>query len=370
MTSIAKQIGTNWFTVVMGVGIMGGLTYTSPMAFPDHDQIGILAFLLGSLLLVVALILWTTRWIMHTQDALHDFLDPTRALFYGALAMAVNVIGNDFFLVGTHIFPREMAIHISQGLWLAGVFVSLFSVIAIPYLMFTQHEIAPEDAVGSWLIPVVPPIVAAADGANILPYWGNKGLDMGMTAFDLTLFGMTFFLFLMISALFYMRLMYHRVVPGHLAPSVWIEIGPIGMAMGTLATIPLTAHAFLPSFIPGLRSIGLIGATALWGTGVWWSIIATLYSLMHLSKRGEGIPYSLGWWSYVFPLGSFTAGTYALYHLTDLKLFFIAAFVQLLVLAGCFVIVSLGTLKGIMDGTLLAWRPHHHHRGVREAKTS
>ncbi|MCI0184119.1 MAG: C4-dicarboxylate ABC transporter [Acidibacillus sp.] len=369
MTSIAKQIGTNWFTVVMGVGIMGGLTYTSPLTFPFDKQIGMIAFIAGTILLVVALGLWTSRWIMHTQEALQDFSDPTRALFYGALAMAVNVIGNDFFLVGTHMIPYSMALHLSQGLWIAGVFISLFSVITIPYLMFTQHDISSEDAVGSWLIPVVPPIVAAADGANILPFWGSKSLDMGMTAFDISLFGMTFFLFIMVSALFYTRLMYHKIVPGHLAPSIWIEIGPIGMAMGTLATIPLTAHTFLPTFIPGLRAVGLIGATALWGVGVWWSIIATLYSIMHLSKRGEGIPYSLGWWSYVFPLGSFTAGTYALYHLTDLKLFFIAAFIQLLVLAGCFVVVALGTLKGIVDGTLLAWHPHHH-KGIREVKAS
>ncbi len=371
--SVARQIGTNWFTVVMGVGIMAGLCYSSPVAFPFHKTLGLAAFIAVLLLLVLALTLWGARWINHTADALSDFRDPARALFYGALAMAVNVVGNDFFLVGTHIWPIALSMRISQILWLVGVAISLFSAIAVPYLMFTQHDIAPGDALASWLIPVVPPIVCAADGANLLSDWGSPAVNMGMTVFDIALFGLTFFLFLMVSALFYSRLMYHRVVPGAMAPSVWVEIGPIGMAMGTLATIPLSTHSLFAAFLPGLRAIGLIGGSALWGVGIWWCVIATLYTVLHLSKKGEGIPYTLGWWSYVFPLGSFTAGTYALYHLTQLRFFYVAGFLQLVFLSGCFVIVSLGTLKGIMNGTLIAWHPRHHlglQNSVADGKAS
>ncbi|MHB1685678.1 MAG: hypothetical protein ACYCYO_23185, partial [Bacilli bacterium] len=50
---------------------------------------------------------------------------------------------------------------------------------------------------------------------------------------------------------------------------------------------------------------------------------------------------------------------YALYHLTQLRFFYVAGFLQLVFLSGCFVIVSLGTLKGIVNGTLIAWHPKH-----------
>ncbi len=368
--SVARQIGTNWFTVVMGVGIMAGLSYSSPLVFPFHKTFGFAAFIAVLALFLVALALWGVRWFNHTTEALADFRDPSKALFYGALAMATNVVGNDFFLIGTHVWPFALSLHISQILWIVGVAISLFAAIAVPYLMFTQHDIAPGDALASWLIPVVPPIVCAADGANLLSYWGSPAVNMGMTVFDISLFGLTFFLFLMVSALFYSRLMYHRMVPGSMAPSVWVEIGPIGMAMGTLATVPLSTHSLFASFLPGLRALGLFAGSALWGVGMWWIVIATLYTILHLSKKGEGIPYTLGWWSYVFPLGSFTAGTYALYHLTQLRFFYVAGFLQLVFLSGCFVIVSLGTLKGIVNGTLIAWHPKHFPSLQKDAADS
>ena len=43
----------------------------------------------------------------------------------------------------------------------------------IPYLMFTRYEISPDAAFGGWLMPVVPPMVSAANGALLIPYAGS-----------------------------------------------------------------------------------------------------------------------------------------------------------------------------------------------------
>ena len=43
----------------------------------------------------------------------------------------------------------------------------------IPYLMFTRHEIGPDAAFGGWLMPIVPPMVSAANGALLIPYAGS-----------------------------------------------------------------------------------------------------------------------------------------------------------------------------------------------------
>ena len=39
----------------------------------------------------------------------------------------------------------------------------------IPYLMITRPHIGPDATFGSWLMPVVPPMVSAADGALLIP---------------------------------------------------------------------------------------------------------------------------------------------------------------------------------------------------------
>ncbi|OFW81331.1 MAG: hypothetical protein A2201_01965 [Alicyclobacillus sp. RIFOXYA1_FULL_53_8] len=262
-------------------------------------------------------------------------------------------------VIGPSAVGLHLALLLSKIFWVLGTLVSLFTVVTIPYLLFVNHQIKSAEAQASWLIPVVPTIVAAATGLNLIPYWPGAGLKFALTALDLSMFGMTFFLFLMVSGLFYARLVFEHRLTGGLAPSVWIEIGPIGMSMATFATLPLATHTIFAPYTQALHALGLVFAIAMWGVGIWWIAIASLYSVLHVADKSSRIPYSLGWWSYVFPLGSFTNGTYALYHLTGQPFFQIASLIQFIVLCGFFVVVFARTLHGVWNGTLLRWRKAH-----------
>ncbi len=360
-----RHFGPNWFTTVMGVGIVAGLTYTSPLPIPGQHRVGMVLFVFLNLLFVVSMALWALRWMFHTDEALNDFREPSRALFYGAFAMGINVVGNDYFLVGLHMINTNVAIDISKVIWIAGTLASVFTVVVVPYLLFTEHDVKPQQTLASWLIPVVPPIVAAATGVNLIPYWGGAGAQFAMTALVLSLFGITFFLFLMVSGLVYSRLVYHTRLSGEAAPSLWVEIGPIGMSMGTFSALPLKTQAILSPYESILHAFGLVFSIALWGVGVWWIIMSSMHTFLHLSKRGDGLPFHMGWWSYVFPIGSFTSGTYALAHLTNSSFFTVVGFVQLLILWACFLIVSMRTSKGVWNGNLLPWRLSHFPQTAR-----
>ena len=359
--SVARQFGTNWFTVVMGIGIVAALTYTSPIPLPGQHSIGMVLFILDNVVFTIALSLWLWRWIRHTDEALRDFSDPSKILFYGALAMGINVIGNDYLVIGTHLLTPSTAILISKIIWLCGVVVALFTVVTVPYLLFVTHQVSVEETHASWLIPVVPPIVAAATGANLIPFWTSVTCQFTFTILILAMFGMTFFLFIMISSLYYSRLVYHGKLAGGLVPSVWIEIGPLGMAMTIFSTLPFVTQPLLGAWNGGLYALGILFAVSLWGVGIWWIIIASLYSLLHLTDKKSNIPYNLGWWSYVFPLGSFTTGTYALNHLLGHSFFAIAGLIQFIALAGFFSLVLIKTLVGVYNGSLLSWRSPHLH---------
>lgn len=349
---VAKHFGTNWFTTVMGVGIVAALTYASPVHFPGQHTLGTVLFVLANVVFVLATSLWVTRWILHTQEALDDFRHPARALFYGALAMGINVMGNAYLVVGVHVLAPSLAIVISQTFWVVGVIVSLFTVITIPYLLFVSHRVEVTETAASWLIPVVPPIVAAATGSSLLPTWGSIGIERVLTALILAMFGATFFLFLMVSAMVYARMVYHRRVPGDQAPSLWVEIGPIGMSMATFSTLPTTAGSTGPLLHP-IVAIGAVFSMAMWGVGAWWIVISTLHSLLHIGPKGDGIPFHLGWWSYIFPIGSFTTGTNAVTNLSHWSFFSTVGFIQLIVLWGFFVVVFSRTVWGALNGSLL-----------------
>ncbi|NNM67733.1 MAG: C4-dicarboxylate ABC transporter, partial [Spirochaetales bacterium] len=315
---------------------------------------GVLNFIFAA-----GMIAWVLRWIFHTQESLDDFRHPGRALFYGAFAMGINVVGNDYLFIGTQLINPALAADISMVIWVAGTVASLFTVIAVPYLLFSEHKVETHQTLATWLIPVVPPIVAAATGANLLPYWAGADLQFGMLALILSMFGVTIFLFLMVSGLVYSRLVYHQRLSGEAAPSLWVEIGPIGMTMGTFSVLPVKTHAILAQYGSMLHAIGLVVSIAMWGLGIWWIIISALHSLLHLTKRGDGLPFHMGWWSYVFPIGSFTNGTYALGHLANTPFFRVAGFIQLIVLWGFFIVVASRTAFGVWNGTLLKWRASH-----------
>ncbi len=352
LPSVVRQFGANWFTVVMGIGIVAALTYTSPLPIPGLHSIGVTFFLLANIVFIIALGLWSWRWIRHTDEALKDFSDPGKILFYGALAMSISVIGNDYLVIGRHLLTPTTAILISKILWLCGVVVALFSVVIVPYLLFVSHEVSLEDTHASWLIPVVPPIVAAATGAKLIPYWSTSTWQFFFTILILAMFGMTFFLFMMISNLYYSRLIYSGKIAGGFVPSIWIVIGPIGMSMTLFSTLPLVTQPFLETWNAGFSALGVIFAISMWGVGIWWIVIASLYSLLHLAKESR-IPFSLGWWSYVFPLGSFTTGTYALNDLLGGSFFAVAGFIQFMALIAFFSLVLSKTLIGVFNGSLL-----------------
>lgn len=354
--SVARQFGTNWFTVVMGIGIVAALTYTSPLPLPGQQSFGIGFFLLTNIVFALAFGLWLWRWFYHTDEALRDFSDPSKLLFYGALAMGINVLGNDYLIIGTHLITPSTAILISKSIWLCGVVVSLFTVVTVPYLLFVSHQVSLDETHASWLIPVVPPIVAAATGANLIPYWNSSTWQFSFSILILAMFGMTFFLFIMLSSLYYSRLVYGGKIAGGFAPSVWIEIGPIGMSMSIFSTLPFVTQPIFGAWSSAFHALGILFAVSLWGVGIWWIIIASLYSLLHLTNKKSKIPYTLGWWSYVFPLGSFTTGTYALNHLIGHSFFAIAGLIQFVALAGLFSLVFIKTLIGVCNGSLLQWR--------------
>lgn len=358
---IIRQFGPNWFTTVMGVGIVAGLTYASPFPIPFQTEIGVALFGVLNVIFVAAFMFWLFRWIFHTDEALNDFRHPARALFYGAFAMGINVVGNDYFVIGTHLLNSHLAIDISKAVWVAGAIVSIFTVIVVPYLLFTEHDVEQHQALASWLIPAVPPIVAAATGMNLVPYWGGAHAQFAMLAFLLAMFGITFFLFIMISALVYARLVYFKRLSGEAAPSLWVEIGPIGMSMATFSTLPSQTHLILGQYVNMLHAFGMVFSMALWGVGIWWIIISGMHSLLHLTPRGEGLPFNMGWWSYVFPIGSFTNGTYALGHLTQGSFYTTAGFIQLMILWVCFAVVGVRTARGVWKGSLIQWRASHMH---------
>jgi tellurite resistance protein TehA-like permease len=92
------------------------------------------------------------------------------AQFWGAPPMALMTVGTGTLLLGRALTGTAAAVDADWVLWGAGTALGLVTACWIPYRMMTGIEEAPDAAFGGWLMPVVPPMVSAANGALLIPY--------------------------------------------------------------------------------------------------------------------------------------------------------------------------------------------------------
>ena len=164
-------IGPNWFASVMGTGIVANAAATLPLVSRQLHPFAIGVWVVAASLLIVA---------HHRGD---DALGPslprppvvtprTRRWRSSSAAppMALMTVGTGTLLLGSSVIGQHAAVDADWVLWSLGTITGLITAVTIPFLLFTQHEVRPDAAFGGWLMPVVPPMVSAANGALLISH--------------------------------------------------------------------------------------------------------------------------------------------------------------------------------------------------------
>jgi len=146
------------------------------------------------------------------------------------------------------------------------------------------------------LTPLMPHV--SADAARLLLFAGYACLGLG------------FMLFLLVLGMLHDRLVLHPLPPAQLAPSLWIALGPIGVSALVPMNLARAGQVVFADNAPVVTTVSLIFATAIWGFGLWW--LAIVVALLVRYLRSGPVPFHLGWWGFVFPLGAFTVATLTL----------------------------------------------------------
>jgi len=158
-------------------------------------------------------------------------------------------------------------------------------------------------------------------------------------------------LFVLVASLIYDRLVFHPLPAAPLAPSLWIGLGPVGVAVLGLVRLAQAGTPIWGQSAGAVTALSSVGATILWGFGLWWLAAAILLLAGYL--RAGRLPYSVGWWAFTFPLGAYAAATLALaraWQSNLLENFALALFACLVV---TWLVVGLGTLRALRSG--IAW---------------
>ncbi len=337
----------------MGTAIVGIIAFQNPgglAIFHDAARVfGVIMVGLAALLAVGLGVPYVARWLRHPGAARADLANPLAGALYGTFPGGILVLAVGIATVGPSVISDGASAGIVMVLALVGTLLAFGVSVIFATLLFAGRGVDQQTANGAWFIPPVVNIVVPLALVPAVPHVAAADLPLLLLT-GYAFWGMGFLLFILVASLLYDRLVFHPLPAAPLAPSLWIGLGPIGV--GILALLRL-AQAGAPLWGSAASEVGMlssIGATMLWGFGLWWFTAAAM--LLGAYLRQGRLPYGLGWWAFTFPLGAFTAGTLALGRAWNAGLLEVIAVALFILLLAFWIIVSMGTVRALRSGAI------------------
>lgn len=290
----------------MGTGIVAVASASLPLQFPGLRTAATVVWALAALMLVLLVVATVAHWVLFRTAASSHHSNPVMSHFYGAPAMAFLTVGAGALLLGKDWIGLDAALHIDLTLWIIGTALGILSAVIIPYLAFTRHDYQAASAFGGWLMPVVPPMVSASTGALLLPYLPAGQLRETMLWGGYALFGLSLVCSLVIITVLWQKLMMHGVGESKMVPTLWIVLGPVGQSITAVNLLAgNAASAASGSTARALMVFALIYGFAMAGFALLWTAVAIAITVR---TAREGLPFTLTWWSFTFPVGTCVTG--------------------------------------------------------------
>lgn len=343
-----RGLHPGWFGAVMGTAIIGIAASQNPghlasLATTARTLSQVMtAFAAG--LGVILLALYVARMALHGDAVLADLRDPGVGALYGTVPGGILVLAAASATVGPTWFSVSTVREIVEVLAWIGVPLAFVVSLAFARSLFLRVQIAPDAVNGGWFIPPVVNIIVPLVLVALVP--GSSATTARTLLFlSYGFWGIGFMLYLIIIAMLYQRLVLHPLPHAGLAPSLWIGLGPVGV--GSLALLKMAAVGGVVFGVQGptVALASNLAATALWGFGAWWLVVATML-LVHYVRAGS-MPYGIGWWGFTFPLGAYTVATLALAQTWNLGLLQAVGGALFVVLGVFWIVVVVLTLKSL-----------------------
>lgn len=349
---VVRQFTPNWFTATMGTGILALMLAQFPFHVPGLLAISMGLWVANMLLFAVFSVLFVARGIFFPDAFARMLTHSVQSMFLGAIPMGLATIVNGFIAFGLPAMG-ERALQIAYPLWWVDAGLAVLSGWLVPYLMFTDQEHSIDKMTAVWLLPIVPAEVAAASGGLIAPHVAPHVAALIIVA-GAILWALSVPLAMGVLVILFMRLALHSLPSRDMAVSGWLTLGPLGtgalamILLGDAAARALAGTALAP-IAAAVHGFGVAVGLLLWGYGAWWWVMAILMTLHH-AKRD--LPFNMGWWAFTFPLGVYTAATFALARETGSAFFTYAGALFVVLLAVLWALVMARTLHGGWHGYL------------------
>jgi C4-dicarboxylate transporter/malic acid transport protein len=347
---VFRDLGPNWYASIMGTGIVAIAGASLPLAVPGLRVFATAVWALAAAALIALTAAWAVHWIRYPDRARGHAANPVMAQFWGAPPMALMTVGTGTLLLGSALIGTDAAVTADWVLWGAGTALGLVTACWIPYLMMTRHDIGPDAAFGGWLMPVVPPMVSAANGALLIPHLPPGQARETLLLACYAMFGISLFASVIIITQIWGRLVTYKTLPAVMVPTLWIVLGPLGQSVTAAGNLGTQAAGVMRApYAAGSAVFGLLYGVPVWGFAMLWLALAAAITL-RTARRG--LPFSLTWWSFTFPVGTCVTGTIALATHSGDQALRGASVILYCLLLGAWLIVAVRTARGSAVGRL------------------
>jgi C4-dicarboxylate transporter/malic acid transport protein len=361
--TVLRRIRPRWFTSVMGTGIVANAAAGLPGVGSDLRGFALVVWLISALWLATLVVAWVTHAVRYRDSARGHADDAAEAPMYGAVPMALMTVGAGALTVGHYLIGTRAALAVDWTLWSLGTVGGLMTIVAVPYLMFTRYRLRPEDASGAWLMPVVPPMVSAANGVLLIPHLPAGQARETLLIACLALFGMAAVATALIVPMIWTRLTHFSLPSAALQPALWIVIGPFGTSVTAATTLSKVAPTTLNGpDASAMHAFALLYGAPAWGFALMW---LGLVGAITVRALREGLPFNLSWWSFVFPLGTLVTATNGLAVRTGSTVLEVIAAILLVALVGAWLTVAAATVQAHGKGVARWPRPSSPRREGR-----
>lgn len=340
-----------WYASVMGTGGLANVLYQLGQESGAALIGARVLFWLNLIMFIVLLPPWITKWFAHYDRVQADLKHPLMSNFFITMPAGCIILGTNFFLIGKDYFTPAFIQSLGLLLWGIGLLLAFALAIAGMINLISTESIGPDPINFAWLMTPVVNIVVPLLG-NLLVHAiapNDPALAKLINAVDITFYGIGLVLFLIISAVVVNRLILHKMPMPAMTPSFWVLLGPVGV--GTVALMGLADTSKALGILTNVDSIKFL-AIVLWGFGLYAFTLVIALTIKYI--RSGGIPFTLSWWAFIFPLAAYTLSTLAVFSYLQVPLIKIYGMFLVILLVILWLITFAKTLIGTLNGGIFA----------------